>query len=74
MAEIPFHEVKAKVLADPEVRREYDALEEEFRILRAKLDAREKARRFRSQMGEGLESQVGQLRQGLGGTDLGRGG
>lgn len=43
MPEIPFSIVKEEALADPEVKREYDELEDEFRLIRAMLDARAKA-------------------------------
>ena len=39
----PFEEIKARLLADPEVKREYDALAPEFEALAKKLQARKRA-------------------------------
>jgi hypothetical protein len=38
---IPFEEIKARLLADPEVQREYDALAPEFEALRESLIAKQ---------------------------------
>jgi hypothetical protein len=38
---IPFEEIKARLLADPEVQREYDALAAEFDALRQSLSAKQ---------------------------------
>ena len=40
---IPFEVIKAELLADPEVKREYDALAPEFEALAKKLQARKRA-------------------------------
>lgn len=40
---IPFEEFKVRSLADPEVKREYDALAPEFEALSKKLLARKRA-------------------------------
>ena len=40
---IPFEVIKAESLADPEVKREYDALAPEFEALAKKLLARKRA-------------------------------
>ncbi len=40
---IPFEEFAAELLADPEVKREYDALAPEFEALAKKLQARKRA-------------------------------
>ncbi|HEY1255329.1 MAG TPA: hypothetical protein VGF01_11150 [Terracidiphilus sp.] len=40
---IPFKVIKAGLLADPEVKREYDALAPEFEALAKKLQARKRA-------------------------------
>jgi hypothetical protein len=40
---IPFKEIAAEWLADPEVKREYDALAPEFEALAKKLQARKRA-------------------------------
>jgi hypothetical protein len=39
---IPFEEIKAEWLANPEVRREYDALAPEFEALAAKLQVQKR--------------------------------
>jgi hypothetical protein len=41
---IPFEVIKAESLADPEVKREYDALAPEFEALAKKLRARKRAK------------------------------
>lgn len=38
---IPFEEIKARLLADPEVQREYDALAPEFEALAESLAAKQ---------------------------------
>ena len=38
-----FNEYKAKKLQDPEFKREYDALESEFEIIQAMIDARKQS-------------------------------
>jgi hypothetical protein len=38
---IPFEEIKARLLADPEVQREYDALAPEFEALERELTAKQ---------------------------------
>lgn len=40
---IPFEEIKARLLADPEFKREYDALAPEFEALAKKLRAQKRA-------------------------------
>ena len=40
---IPFEEIAARMLANPEVKREYDALAPEFEALAKKLLARKRA-------------------------------
>ena len=40
---IPFEVIKAELLANPEVKREYDALAPEFEALAKKLQARKRA-------------------------------
>ncbi len=40
---IPFEEIKAELLANPGVKREYDALAPEFEALAKKLQARKRA-------------------------------
>ena len=40
---IPFEEIAARWLADPEFKREYDALAPEFEALAKKLQARKRA-------------------------------
>jgi hypothetical protein len=40
---IPFEVIRAELLADPEVKREYDALAPEFEALAKKLQARKRA-------------------------------
>jgi hypothetical protein len=41
---IPFDEIKAELLSDPEVKREYDAQSPEFEALAKKLRARKRAK------------------------------
>ncbi len=40
---IPFEETRERLMQDPEFRREFDALEDEFALLRTMLDARKRA-------------------------------
>lgn len=41
---IPFEVIAARMLADPEVKREYDALAPEFEVLAKELRARKRAK------------------------------
>ena len=43
MNTIPFDELKARLLANPEVKAEYDALEQEYAIARELIAARARA-------------------------------
>lgn len=43
MARIPYSVVRERMMADPEFRKEYDALEEEFSLIEAMIDARTQA-------------------------------
>ncbi|WP_424946723.1 hypothetical protein [Candidatus Spongiihabitans sp.] len=47
-ADTTYEELKAKMLADPECRKAYDDLEEEFALLRKKLEARKQAKLARA--------------------------
>lgn len=52
MARVPFSQVRERLMADPEFRKEYDALEEEFALIGAMLDARQKAGLTQAQVAE----------------------
>lgn len=43
MATVPFGEVRERMMADPEFKKEYDALEEEFALVEAMIEARVQA-------------------------------
>ena len=43
MATIPFSKARERMMADPEFRQEYDALEEEFALIEAMIGARTQA-------------------------------
>ena len=43
MATIPFRDTRDRLMADPEFKREYDALEEEFSLIKAMIRARARA-------------------------------
>lgn len=44
MATVPFSKVRERMMADPEFRKEYDALEEEFALVEAMIEARTQAK------------------------------
>ena len=50
--EIPFDEVRKQVLSIPEVKSEYDALEQEFAIAQALIDARSREGMTQAQVAE----------------------
>ncbi|GAB6035778.1 hypothetical protein JCM15519_03370 [Fundidesulfovibrio butyratiphilus] len=54
MAGIPFSQVCARMMADPEFRKEYEAQEEEFALIAAMIDARSKAGLTQAQVAERL--------------------
>lgn len=43
MATVPFSKVRERMMADPEFREEYHALEEEFALIEAMIEARTQA-------------------------------
>jgi len=43
MATIPFAQVRERLMADPEFKKEYDALEDEFALVASMIDARARA-------------------------------
>ncbi len=43
MATVPFSKVRERMMADPEFRKEYDSLDEEFALIEVMIDARIKA-------------------------------
>lgn len=40
MATVPFSKLRERMMADPEFRKEYDGLEEEFALIEALIEAR----------------------------------
>jgi len=52
MARVPSSQVHERMMANPEYRREYDALEEEFALIAAMLDARQKSGLTQAQVAE----------------------
>ena len=59
MNTIPFDELKARLLANPEVKAEYDALEQEYAIARELIAARARAGLSQAQLAARLESGKG---------------
>ncbi len=43
MATVPFSKIRERMMADPEFRKEYGALEEEFALIEAMIEARTQA-------------------------------
>lgn len=43
MATVPFNKVRGRMMADPEFRKEYDALGEKFALIEAMVEARTQA-------------------------------
>lgn len=52
MARIPFSQVRKRMMADPEFKKEYDALEDEFALIAAMIDARSRAGLTQAQVAE----------------------
>jgi len=52
MAGIPLSQVRARMMADPEFRKKYEALEEEFALIAALIDVRSKAGLTQAQVAE----------------------
>ncbi len=64
---IPFEEFKARMLADPEVKREYDALEAEFAIAAELIRARLRAGLSQAELAERMgtsQSAIARLESG----------
>jgi predicted transcriptional regulator len=64
---IPFEVIKAELLADPEVKREYDALEQEFAIASELIRARARAGLSQAELAERMgtsQSAIARLESG----------
>jgi ribosome-binding protein aMBF1 (putative translation factor) len=64
---IPFEVFKARMLADPEVKREYDALEQEFAIASELIRARARAGLSQAELAERMgtsQSAIARLESG----------
>jgi ribosome-binding protein aMBF1 (putative translation factor) len=66
---IPFSVMKKKLLADPEVKKEYDALEPEFALIRSLIDKRLKKKMSQSDLARKIgtkQSAISRLESGTG--------
>ena len=64
---IPFEVIKAELLSDPEVKREYDALEQEFTIASELIRARARAGLSQAELAERMgtsQSAIARLESG----------
>jgi predicted transcriptional regulator len=64
---IPFEVIKAELLADPDVKREYDALEQEFAIASELIRARARAGLSQAELAERMgtsQSAIARLESG----------
>jgi ribosome-binding protein aMBF1 (putative translation factor) len=64
---IPFEVIKAELLSDPEVKREYDALEQEFAIASELIRARARAGLSQAELAERMgtsQSAIARLESG----------
>ena len=68
MATIKFSEVKKELLKDPDLKREYDALEDEFKAIEALIDARAAAGLTQAQLAQKMgvkQSAVARIESGV---------
>lgn len=68
MATIKFSEVKKELLKDPELKHEYDALEDEFKAIEALIDARAAAGLTQAQLAQKMgvkQSAVARIESGV---------
>lgn len=73
MNTIPFDELKARLLANPEVKAEYDALEQEYAIARELIAARARAGLSQAQLAAKMnttQSTIARLESGRGSPSL----
>ena len=73
MNTIPFDELKARLLANPEVKAEYDALEQEYAIARELIAARARAGLSQAQLAAKMnttQSTIARLESGKGHPSL----
>lgn len=69
MNTVPFDELKARLLANPEVKAEYDALEQEYAIARELIAARARAGLSQAQLAAKMgttQSTIARLESGKG--------
>jgi ribosome-binding protein aMBF1 (putative translation factor) len=64
---IPYAKFKKELLSDPEVKRQYDALEPEFRLIRSVIDARLKTKMSQADLAKKIgtrQSAISRLESG----------